>query len=192
MLPQGMRRKHLRWPLINERLRTSDLVMSALIAEVGEFSLCLERDRFWMLVRSIIAQQISVGAARSIRRRLEELIVPAKVTPEVLLQFGDEDLRSVGLSSQKAFYIRDLASKANDGSLELRTIGRFSDDAVIDQLAEVKGIGRWTAQMFLIFALGRPDVFPEADLGVRVAIRDRYGLDGLPDKATSLEIARPW
>ena len=178
--------------LAEQHLRTSDLVMSALITEVGEFSLRLERDRFWMLVRSIISQQISVGAARSIRRRLEELIAPAKVTPETLLQFSDEDLHAVGLSPQKAAYICDLASKASSGSLELRTIGRFSDDAVIKQLTQVKGIGRWTAQMFLIFSLGRPDVFPEADLGVRVAIRDRYGLDELPDKATSLEIARPW
>ncbi len=178
--------------IAQDHLRASDPVMNRIIKDVGGFSLRLEQDRFWMLVRSIISQQISVGAARSIRRRLEELVAPAKVTPETLLRFGNEELRSVGLSPQKTAYIQDLALKASSGVLELRTIGRFSDDAVIDQVTQVKGIGRWTAQMFLIFALGRPDVFPEADLGVRVAIRDRYGLDELPDKATSLEIARPW
>ena len=175
-----------------EHLRGRDAVMRDIIDEVGPCTLRPERDRFWMLVRSIISQQISVGAARSIRRRLEELVAPAKVTPQALLRFEIDQLRAVGLSPQKAAYVRDLASKANSGAIELRTIGRFSDDAVIDQLIQVKGIGRWTAQMFLIFALGRPDVFPEDDLGIRGAIRDRYGLEDLPDKATSREIARPW
>lgn len=173
-------------------LRKSDPVLRALIDEVGPFTLRPESDRFWMLVRSIISQQISVGAARSIRNRLEQFVAPHKVTPEILLQFGAEDLRTVGISPQKASYLLDLAQKANDGTIQLRTIGRRSDESVIEELTQVKGIGRWTAQMFLIFALGRLDVFPHDDLGVRTAIRNRYGLDELPDKTTCSAIAVPW
>ncbi len=171
-------------------LRQADPVMQRVIDAVGPFTLRPERDRFWMLVRSIISQQISVGAARSIRRRLEQRVAPSKVTAEVLLSIGDEDLRCVGLSSQKVTYLRDLARRVHDGSLRLRTIGHYSDEKIIEQLTCVKGIGRWTAQMFLIFALGRLDVFPEADLGVRTAIRDLYGLDELPGRGTALAIAR--
>ena len=96
-----------------------------------------------------------------------------------------DQLRSVGLSPQKASYVADLARKVNDGTVDLRQIGRLSDERIVEQLTQVKGIGRWTAQMFLIFSLGRLDVFPHDDLGVRTAIRNRYGLDDLPDKPTS-------
>ena len=173
-------------------LRKSDPILQALIDEVGPFTLRPEKDRFWMLVRSIISQQISVGAARSIRNRLEQFVAPHKVTPTVLLQFDAEQLRSVGLSAQKARYLLDLAQKADDGTIQLRTIGRRSDEAIIAELTQVKGIGRWTAQMFLIFALGRLDIFPHDDLGVRTAIRNRYGLAELPDKVTCSAIALPW
>ena len=144
--PEGIRLAQL-------YLQEQDPVMKRIIDEVGPFTLRPERDRFWMLVRSIISQQISVGAARSIRSRVEALVAPAKVTPETLLQFEVDQLRAAGLSPQKTAYIRDLAAKANSGEVELRTIGRLSDQAVIDQLTKVKGIGRWTAQMFLIFSL---------------------------------------
>lgn len=173
-------------------LRQSDPVMRQMIDEVGSFALRCERNRFSMLVRSIISQQISVGAARSIRRRLEQHIGRRSVTPEGLLAYDVQQLRSAGLSRQKASYLLDLAEKVHVGDVRLRTIGRLSDESVIEELTQVRGIGRWTAQMFLIFALGRPDVFPHDDLGVRIAIRDRYGLDELPDKRTSLEIAQPW
>jgi DNA-3-methyladenine glycosylase II len=173
-------------------LRKTDPVMREMIDEVGAFTLRPEKDRFGMLVRSIISQQISVSAARSIRSRLEELVLPERVTPESLLRFDLDELRTVGLSQRKASYIRDLSEKAHDGTVQLRTIGRWSEERVTFELTKVRGIGRWTAQMFLIFALGRLDVFPEDDLGVRSAIRDRYGLEELPDKTTSLEIARPW
>jgi DNA-3-methyladenine glycosylase II len=96
------------------------------------------------------------------------------------------------LSSQKASYVADLAAKVSEGVVDLRHIGRLSDERVVETLTKVRGIGRWTAQMFLIFSLGRPDVFPYDDLGVRAAIRDRYGLDALPDKATAFAIAASW
>ena len=166
--------------------------MRQLIDRVGPFTLRPARDRFGMLVRSIISQQISVGAARSIRSRLEALLAPAPITPAGVLACSIDELRSVGLSRQKARYIVDLAGKTCDGSVCLNTIGRRSDDAVIAELTQVRGVGHWTAQMFLIFALGRPDVLPHADLGIRMAIRNRYRLGELPDQETCLQIAAAW
>jgi DNA-3-methyladenine glycosylase II len=166
--------------------------MNAMIDAVGPFTLRFQRDRFGLLVRSIISQQISTAAALSIRKRLIELAGPDGLTAENLARFSTDEFRSVGLSLQKASYVADLAAKVNDGTVNLRQIGRLSDERVVETLTRIKGIGRWTAQMFLIFSLGRPDVFPHADLGVRTANRDRYGLDDLPDKATSLAIAEPW
>ena len=173
-------------------LRAADPVMKAIIDAVGPYTLRFERDRFAMLVRSIISQQISTSAARAIRKRLQDLAGPEGLTAANLARFSLDELRSVGLSPQKAAYVADLAAKVNDGTVDLRRIGRLSDEQVVEQLTQVKGIGRWTAQMFLIFSLGRPDVFPHDDLGVRTAIRDRYGLADLPDKATSHAIAAPW
>ncbi len=178
--------------IARRHLKRSDPVMRGMIDDVGPCTLRPHRDRFGMLVRSIISQQISTSAARSIRERLVALVAPNAVTPESLLAFKIEQLRAVGLSPQKAAYMHDLALKASDGTVNLRTIGRRSDEEVIDQLIQVKGIGRWTAQMFLIFSLGRIDVFPHDDLGVRIAIRDRYGLVDLPDKQTSCKIAAAW
>ncbi len=169
-------------------LREADPVMRVVIDAVGPFTLRLERDRFGMLVRSIISQQISTSAARSIRRRLRELAPDMKAIAQLTI----DQLRSVGLSPQKASYVADLARKVNDGTVDLRQIGRLSDERVVEQLTQVRGIGRWTAQMFLIFSLGRLDVFPHDDLGVRTAIRDRYGLADLPDKHTAHAIAAPW
>ena len=173
-------------------LRGADPVMKSVIDVVGPFVLRLERDRFGMLVRSIISQQISTGAARSIRRRLEELAAPEGLQPANLARFTADELRSVGLSPQKASYLADLAHKVNEGSIDLRQIGRRTDERIIEQLTRVRGIGRWTAQMFLIFSLGRLDVFPQDDLGVRTAIRNHYGLTDLPDKKAAVAIAAPW
>lgn len=173
-------------------LRAADPVMKGVIDAVGPYKLRFERDRFAMLVRSIVSQQISTSAARAIRKRLMELVGADGLTPGNLARYTTDELRSVGLSAQKASYVADLATKVSDGTVELRQIGRLSDEAVVESLTQVKGIGRWTAQMFLIFSLGRPDVFPHDDLGIRTAIRDQYGLDDLPDKTTSQSIAAPW
>jgi DNA-3-methyladenine glycosylase II len=173
-------------------LRAADPVMKAIIDAVGPFTLGLERNRFRMLVCSIISQQISGSAAASIFKRLRTLAGPGGMNAGRLGKFTIEELRSVGLSPQKASYVTDLVQKVNEGTVSLRQIGRLSDERVIDQLTEVKGIGRWTAQMFLIFSLGRLDVFPHDDLGVRSAIRDNYGLSDLPDKETAIKIAEPW
>jgi DNA-3-methyladenine glycosylase II len=183
--------KHTDIQKARRHLRSADPVMKAIIDAVGPFTLGLERNRFRMLVCSIISQQISGSAAASIFGRLRKLVGPG-LSAANMAQFSIEELRSVGLSPQKASYVTDLVKKVNDETVNLRQIGRLSDEQAIDQLIQVKGIGRWTAQMFLIFSLGRLDVFPHDDLGVRSAIRDNYGLADLPDKEMAIKIAEPW
>lgn len=174
-------------------VRDSDPVMRRLIDAVGPFTLRPERTRrFSILVRSIISQQVSTAAARTIRGRLEGVLDGRGLTAEGIAALSRPQLRSVGLSRQKASYLLDLAAKSLDGTVRLDRIGRLGDEAVIGTLTQVKGIGRWTAEMFLIFSLGRLDVLPVDDLGVRTAIRDLYGLEALPDKKTCLDIAGPW
>lgn len=173
-------------------LRSSDPVMKQVIGAVGPVTLKLDRDRFKMLVRSIISQQISGKAAASIRGRLEQLFAPNKITPERLADLTLDQLRSVGVSPQKAAYLHDLAAKIASGEVRLSRVARLADDEVIAELTQVKGIGVWTAQMFLMFSLGRPDVFPHDDLGIRSALRRLYRLAELPDKATSQRLAEPW
>ncbi len=173
-------------------LTDSDPVLGSHIARVGRFQLKLERDRFSMLVRSILSQQISTKAARSIRGKLEALTNGAGLTPDAIALLSDPELRSAGLSGQKVTYLRDLTARVQDGRLPLHKLARQSDEEVIAELIQVKGIGRWTAQMFLMFSLGRVDIFPHDDLGIRAALRELYRLDALPDKATCLRIAEPW
>lgn len=173
-------------------VQKSDPVMRRVIADVGPFTLKTSRDRFGMLVRSIISQQISTAAAVSIRRRLEARVAPHKISPEALVRLSEADLQACGLSPQKRGYLQDLCGKVAAGDVRLDRIGRRSDEEVIEELTQIKGIGRWTAQMFLIFSLGRPDVFPHDDLGVRSALRRLYGLSDLPDKTASHAIAAPW
>jgi DNA-3-methyladenine glycosylase II len=175
-----------------QHLCAKDRVLRDVIDAVGPFTLRVERRRFAMLVRSIVSQQISTGAARSIRRRLEELVAPHELTAASIGRLSADELRTAGVSPQKARYLIDLADKVSSGGVKLNRIGRLSNESVIRELTQVKGIGRWTAQMFLIFSLGRLDVFPHDDLGVRTAIRELYGFDELPDKEQCLAISQPW
>src|SRR5262245_19197149 len=154
----------------HHHFRHADPAIHGVIKQVGPYTLKPNRDRFGMLVRSIISQQISVGAARAIRSRLEALVGNYGMQPATIARLSIAKLRSVGLSPQKASYLHDLAAKVAEGVVRLPQIGRLNDEAVITELAQVKGIGRWTAQMFLILSLGRPDVFPIDDFGVRAAI----------------------
>ena len=173
-------------------LRANDPILRNVIQQVGPCQLKLQPGRFHSLVRSIISQQISGHAARSIRQRLEDLVAPMKVSAQTMNSLTVQRLRSVGLSQQKATYIKDLARKVANDELQLNQIGRLSDEKVIEQLTQVNGIGRWTAQMFLMFCLGRPNVLPYDDLGIRSALRKMYDLDDLPNKAICQEIAQPW
>jgi DNA-3-methyladenine glycosylase II len=176
----------------HRHFRRHDPVLHAVAKRVGDCTLKPHPDRFGMLVRSIISQQISMGAARSIRGKLELLAGDTKFKPEAIVQLTDRQLRSAGLSKQKLSYLRDLSQKSLDGTVNLARIGRLADEAVIEQLIQVKGIGRWTAQMFLIFALGREDVFPDGDFGVRSALIKLYGLDEAAPRQKLLEIGARW
>ena len=178
--------------LAQRHLKKCDPVMRRLIDAVGPFTLRLDRDRFRMLVRSIISQQISGKAAQAIRRRLEGLVAPEKISPHNLAALSVAELRSAGVSPQKAGYLHDLAAKVDSGIVRLHRVARMTDSEVIAELVQVKGIGVWTAQMCLMFSLGRMDIFPHDDLGIRSALRNLYGLTDLPDKDASIEIAKPW
>ncbi len=173
-------------------LQKSDPVMKQLLKQVGPFTLKTRRDRFAALVKAILGQQISTAAARTIEQRLLDSIAPAKLSAERLSQFTVEQYREIGISRQKAGYLLDLSEKVNDQTLELKKLGRLSDDDVTTALIQVKGIGHWTAQMFLMFSLGRLDVLPVDDLGIRKAVASSYDLNELPDAAQITEIAQPW
>ncbi len=174
-------------------LSAVDPVMRRLVGECLPLtSLQLQPNRFRALIHSILSQQISVHAARAIRFRLMELAGPEGLTDRRIAELSIEHLQSVGISRPKARYIKDLADHVRSGQLRLNQIGRSNDAGVIAQLTAVKGIGVWTAQMFLVFSLGRLDVFPHDDYSIRAAIQTLYGLDELPDKQTSSKIAEPW
>jgi DNA-3-methyladenine glycosylase II len=173
-------------------LRRADPVMRDVIQRAGPFTLRTHRNRFRALVFSIVGQQISGKAAAAIRTRLVEYLKPQQISADAIARLTPEELRSVGLSAQKTIYLLDLANRVACGDLKLDRVARMPDEAVIEALTEVNGIGIWTAQMFLIFSLGRLDVFPHDDLGVRSAIRNLYGLDELPNKEISHRIATPW
>jgi DNA-3-methyladenine glycosylase II len=173
-------------------LKRRDPVLAGVIRSVGPCRIQRRRQRFQLLVSSIIAQQISGKAAQSIRRRLQATLRPERVTPAAVAALSTQQLRAAGLSPQKTSYLHDLAAKVRDGTVRLDRVHRMSDEEVIAELIQVKGIGVWTAQMFLMFSLGRPDVFPHDDLGIRAALRKLYGLADLPRREESLAIAEPW
>ena len=173
-------------------LRKSDPVLAEVIRRVGPFQLVPKRGRFQSLVRSILAQQISTAVARSMLRKLEARLAPSKLTPLSLGRLSFDDLRAIGLSRQKATYLQDLTEKIVRKTVRLQRVHRLTDEEIIEELIQVKGIGRWTVQMFLIFCLGRPDVFAPDDFGLRSAIQRLYGLAELPKRAEAEEIAAPW
>jgi DNA-3-methyladenine glycosylase II len=173
-------------------LRKADPVLRDVIDSVGPCKLRREQNRSYMLVRAIVSQQISASAAKAIIARLCALTAPAKPDAYQLHNLSNDDYRKVGISPQKIGYLRHLSTQVVCGELELNTLGRKSDENVIAELTQIRGIGVWTAKMFLIFSLGRLDVFPHEDMGVRAAIRDRYGLADLPNQEEGVGIARRW
>jgi DNA-3-methyladenine glycosylase II len=178
-----------------EHLR-SDPKLAAVIAAADEADLfAWERARQWQspfetLVRAIAGQQISTYAAAAIYGRLVTLVDP--LTPAGVLARSEEELRAVGLSGRKVLYIRDLAERAIDGRLELDRLDELSDDEVRAQLVAVAGIGQWSADMFLLFELRRPDVFPAGDLGLRKAVQTLDGLDQAPTEKAAAARAERW
>jgi DNA-3-methyladenine glycosylase II len=181
-----------RWAAAVRHLRRVDPHLRAIIDRIGPCRLEPHPDRFSALVRSIIGQQISTKAAASINARLVALGGEPH-RPARLIEIGEADLRTVGLSSAKARYVLNLAEAVASGQVPLDEFDDSWDDLAITQaLTAVKGIGVWTAEMFLIFALNRPDVLPAGDLGVRVALRDRHGLAELPKPGECHALAELW
>jgi DNA-3-methyladenine glycosylase II len=180
-----------------EALRAADPVMARLIAGHGEVvrrDLRRERpgDAYGALLRSIVGQQLSSKAARTIYGRMTDLFGGHAPTPRQLLAADPEDIRAAGLSRAKVTYLRDLAQHVEDGTLELERLPDLPDEEVIAQLTAIKGLGRWTADMFLMFHLGRPDVLPVGDQGIRRAVKVEYRLRKMPDPKRMERIARPW
>ena len=149
-------------------------------------------DAYGALVRTIVGQQLSTKAARSIYARLTGLFGNRPPTPEELLAADEEALRAAGLSRPKISYLRDLAHRVIEGELDLAALHELTDEEVAERITAVKGLGQWSADMFLIFHLNRPDVLPVGDLGIRRAVERAYGLTELPDADILLAIAAPW
>ena len=175
-------------------LRRVDPVLAGIIGRVGSPPPPPRRagTHYDALVRAIVYQQLSGKAAGTIHRRFRELYPNKRPRAELVLATSDEALRSAGLSRQKIGYLRDLSARVVDGSLPLAHLGRLPDDEVIEHLIQVKGIGRWTVQMFLMFRLGRPDVLPELDLGIQNAIQRAYGLTTRPTPKDVLRMGEKW
>lgn len=178
-------------------LSCGDPTMASLVETIGPLSVEERRrgrpdDAYGALVRSIVGQQLSTVAARTIYGRLTALFDHRPPTPAELLAADEETLRSCGLSRPKIAYLRDLARHVLEGALDFPRLRELPDDDVASRLVAVKGIGQWTADMFLIFHLDRADVLPVGDLGIRRAVGRAYGLDELPDAETLYEIAVPW
>jgi DNA-3-methyladenine glycosylase II len=172
-------------------LKKTDPVLGRIIEKVGPYRIGFREPTFATLVRSIVYQQLSGKVAIVIFNRLLEAAGP-ELTPEAVLKLRPAKLRSIGLSKQKSAYILDLARRTRAGSVAFDNIHQLSDEEVIEHLTAVKGIGVWTAHMFLIFALRRTDILPTGDLGVRTAIRRAYELPDLPKPAEVEALARAW
>jgi DNA-3-methyladenine glycosylase II len=178
----------------SEALAASDPVMARLVESFGELAEPEPRqDVYGALLRAIVGQQLSVRAASAIYGRLMERFGGRTPRPEEVLAEEPDELRAaVGLSHAKVRYLRSLAECVQTGVLELDRLAELDDDAVIAELTAVKGLGTWTAHMFLMFTLGRPDVLAVGDLGIRRAVERLYGFGGLPTEAEVSALGEPW
>ena len=175
-----------------KHLKKSDPVIAAIIQRVGPCVIQYREPSFETLVRSIVYQQLSGRVASVIFGRLHAAAGEEQLTPAGIMKLRPEKMRKVGLSAQKTLYIRELAKHTKRGSIVFENLCESDDVNVIDHLTRVKGIGVWTAQMFLMFALRREDVLPVADLGMRSAMRRAYGLKAPPKPAEMEKIAAAW
>jgi DNA-3-methyladenine glycosylase II len=175
-----------------QHLKKSDPVMAAIIQRVGKFTLEYSEPSFETLARSIVYQQLSGRVASVIYGRLLAAAGEERLTPAGVMKLRPERMRKAGLSGQKTLYIRELAKHTRRGRVIFESLPGFDDAGVIEHLTQVKGVGVWTAQMFLMFALRRPDILPVADLGIRTAIKKAYGLEDLPKPPEIEKIAAVW
>lgn len=169
-----------------------DSNLEKIIKIVGKYSINIRNDPFQSLVESIIYQQLAGKAANAIYNRFINYYNNKQITPTLILNSPNDNLKKVGLSNRKIDYLKDLALHVYDGRINLEELSKMNDDEIINKLVNVKGIGRWTSEMFLIFSLGRQDILPVTDLGVRKAIQKIYSLSELPKPNIMMEIAKPW
>lgn len=179
-------------------LAATDRSMAKLMQRLGERSVAQRRrgepkpDAYGALLRAVVGQQLSSKAARTIYGRVLELFGGTTPAPEEILAAPESDLRGTGLSGRKVEYIRDLAAHVKSGELELDRLEQLSDEEVISEIVAVRGFGRWSAEMFLIFHLERPDVISGGDLGIRKAIQNLYGMDEMPSPDEVVELGERW
>ncbi|TGE23762.1 DNA-3-methyladenine glycosylase 2 family protein [Hymenobacter aquaticus] len=176
-------------------LSQADAVLATLIARGRAIEPRPHEDLYLALLRAIVSQQISTKAAAAIWKKVQALFLPEGYPePAVLLQLTDEDLRAAGISRQKAGYLRAIAEFAQRGQLDHAHLSQLEAEAFTQHLTQIKGVGRWTAQMLQMFALDQPDVFPEGDLGIQNAMRKHYGLQetGRTLLRRMTELAEPW
>jgi DNA-3-methyladenine glycosylase II len=185
------------WTSDDRVLMRADKVIKRLMEERGPIDPAIDRrgsrrDPWEALARAIVGQQLSTRAARSIWEKLIGQFGGKLPTPEQLLRKRRPTLRKAGLSNAKVEFLRDLAAHVKDGRLDLKRLAELPDEDVVAELIEVKGVGRWTAEMFLIFHLGRPDVVSVGDLGIRRAVQIAYGMDDLPGPEELEKLAEEW
>ena len=179
-------------------LAAADPVLGALIERLGDLSIATRRrkrpkeDAYGTLLRAIVGQQLSTKAAFTIFGRIQEMFGGRTPSPQEVLDADPDALRACGLSGRKVEYVQDLARHVSSGELEVDRLPELSDEEVVAEITAVRGLGVWTAHMFMMFHLERPDVLPVGDLGIRAAARNEYGLDELPAAAELEEIAEAW
>ncbi len=175
-----------------EHLQNADPIIAAVIQKIGPLETSRDsQDHFRALCRIIVGQQLSVAVARAIWNRVEAHFGPS-FSPDAILKTSEDELRTLGLSGAKARYLLALATHINDGKLQIERLESLPDEEIAREIVEVKGLGPWSADMFLMFHLGREDILPVGDLGIREAIKRLYNLENRPDAAQMTQIAAPW
>jgi len=169
-----------------------DPKFAKIILQVGKYNVKITKNRYRSLVEAIIAQQLSGSAAESILKKFRKLYKSNFPKPIEVLQTSDTKLRKVGLSKMKVIYIKELSKKIESRHLNMRNFSSMEDEKIIEHLTNVKGIGRWTAEMFLIFSMGRWDVLPVGDLGLKKGIQLMFSLNELPNEEQIIEFAESW
>ncbi|HXV65661.1 MAG TPA: DNA-3-methyladenine glycosylase [Nitrosopumilaceae archaeon] len=169
-----------------------DPKLKKIIIKVGDYNIKITKNRYQSLVESIISQQLSGAAADAIIKKFKKLYPPKFPNPSDVINTSNSKLRNTGLSKMKILYIKDLSKKIELKELNFKKLIYQSDEKIIEVLTNVKGIGRWTAEMFLIFSIGRLDVLPVGDLGLKKAVKNLYSLETLPDEEKIIEIAKSW
>ena len=169
-----------------------DPKFAKIIMQVGDYNVKITKNRYQSLVEAIISQQLSGSAANSITKKFRKLYKSKFPKPRDIIKTSDSKLRTTGLSKMKIVYIKELSKKIESKELNMRKISTQSNEQVIEVLTDVKGIGRWTAEMFLIFQLGRLDILPVGDLGLKKGIQSMYSLKELPEKEQIEQLAESW